>query len=122
MSMPGNDDGLEAGRCGGFRTEFRRMIAADPSLSRLAGRGYPYLPLRSTFGVSMATPLLAGLTQHLLLAAVIGLLVLAGNACVVYLLAHQDEHGGEVLLKLLRAGSTAIILLIVGASLTDPTG
>jgi hypothetical protein len=120
--MPGNEDGPEAGQRGDFRVEFRRMIAADPLLAGLARCGYPDLPLQSTSVVSLATLVVAVLTRHLVLAAVIGLLVLAGHAGVVHLLAQQNERGGGLVLTLLRTGCVIAVVLLVGASLVGPTG
>ena len=93
------------------------MIAADPLLARLAESGYPDLPLRSTFAVSLLTLLLTLLTQSLLPSAVIGVLLLAGHAIVVHLLAQEDEHGSAVMLTLLRGGCLVVIVLIVGTAL-----
>jgi hypothetical protein len=96
------------------------MVHADPLLARLAERSYPNLPLRSTFVVSLITLLLALLTQNRVLAAVLGILVLAGHGTVVHMLAKQDEKGSRVMLTLLRGGCGLVIVLIVGTSLTTP--
>lgn len=96
------------------------MVAADPLLAGLARCGYPDLPLRSTSVVSLATLLVAVLTRHLVPAAVIGLLVLAGHAGVVHLLSRQNERGGGTLLTLLRTGCVIAVVLMVGASLVGP--
>lgn len=115
-----NDDAPEAGQRRDFRGEFRQIIHADPLLARLAGRGYPHLPLRSTFAISVITSMLAVLTRNTVLAVVLGLLALAGNGAVVHLLARRDEQTSGVLLRLLRAGSLVVILLLVGTSLATP--
>ena len=98
------------------------MIHADPMLARLAEHGYPNLPLRSTFVITVVALLLAFLTQNIVLAAMIGLLVLVGNGTVVHLLAVRDEQGSGMLLRLLRGGSAALIVLIVGAAVVAPNG
>lgn len=119
-SIPGNDDGLEAGRRRDFRGEFRQIVHADPLLARLVERSYPDLPLRSTFVVSLATLLLVLLTQNMVMAAILGILLLAGHATVVHLLAEQNERGSGVVLTLLRGGCALVIVLIVGTALTTP--
>ena len=119
--MPGNEDGPEAGQRGDFRVVFRRMVDADPLLAGLARCGYPDLPLRSTSVVSLATLSVAVLTRHRVLAAVIGLLVLAGHVGVVHLLAQQNERGGGVVLTLLRTGCVIAVVLLVGAALAGPS-
>ena len=121
-SSQGNDDGLEAGRRRDFRGEFREMIHTDPLLVRLAEHSYPHLRLRSTFLVSVATFVLAVLTQNMMLAAVLGLLMLAGHAAVVHLLAVRDENGSRVMLSVLRGGCAVAIVVIVGTALAGSGG
>ena len=96
------------------------MVHADPLLARLAERSYPNHPLRSTFVVSLTTLFLTLLTQNTVLAVVLGILVLAGHAIVVHLLAKQDETGSMVMLTLLRAGCGLVIVLMVGTALATP--
>lgn len=120
-SIPGNDDGLEAGHRRDLRGELRRMIDADPMLASLVVRTYPNLHLRSTFAISMATVLVAVLTLNTVLAAVIGLLLLAGHLFVIFLLAHRFERGALVMLGLLRGGCAGLTLLIAGTMLVLPS-
>jgi hypothetical protein len=121
-STQGNDDGPQAERRSDVREEFRQMVHADPLLARLAQHSYPHLRLRSTFLISAVTLVLALLTQNAGLAAVFGVVVLAGHGAVVHQLAVHDEQGSKVMLTLLRGGCTVAIVLLVGTFLSGPSG
>jgi hypothetical protein len=120
-SLSRSDDGGEAAGRQTDREEFRRLVRADRLLSRLAARSFPDLPLRSTLLLCLLTVVLAMLLQDVVLAAVLGVVLLGGQAWVVHLLARSDQQGPRLLLRLLRAGcATASVVLAVAAVVSPP--
>jgi hypothetical protein len=117
--MPERDDGVEAARRRVVQLQFRRMIDDDPALRRLAAvTRYPRMRLESTGVLGLSALILAFLRDNIVVAAMVGLIVVTGHLLVVYLLAHKDESGALLVLRVVRGLCGLTIFLLVVAAVT----